>query len=232
MNKSLFFFLSYLSLNSLTSVETRQKICIVDTGIIMSEAISPYLCNDKHWDFTGTGIKDIIGHGTNIAWIYKKYINKNTHCLKIIKYYDANNLINYDQELQSLRQSLKDECSYVNMSFAGSGSSGQEKNILLDLLNNHIILGIAAGNGHVELKYNSCEYYPACYNIKASGFHIIGSGNKQEPDWFSNYGEVITDWANGQTQCAGFNNYGGELCMFGTSQAVPNFLGNLIKKGQ
>lgn len=234
MLKSLFFFLSFFSSNLYLEskiTETRVKICIIDTGIIYSKELYPYMCKGNDYDFTGKGIKDTFGHGTNIAWILKNYLDKDKQCIKVLKFYTWWNISNVDKVKACLNQSIKEECSYINMSFGGGGYDYEERLIIIKALKKKIILGIAAGNDRKELKYN-CNYYPPCYKIKSDYLHIVGSGTSQHPDNFSNYGEIVTDWADGSNQCAGYDQYGYKICMHGTSQAVPNFLGNLIKKGK
>ena len=56
------------------NAENRVRVAVIDTGID-SELATPYLCKDGNKDFTGKGMKDVSGHGTNIAGIIAKKIN-------------------------------------------------------------------------------------------------------------------------------------------------------------
>jgi len=190
------------------------KIAIMDTGINYN-SIDQHLnvCVDGIHDFTGTGIQDNIGHGSNIAAIISKDLDEGyDYCLLILKWFDKknkfNNMISYEKALKYI--SSDKSINIVNMSLSGSGFDYNEKLLLTRILENDTIINVAAGNDGANLDKN-CNSYPACYDSR-----LVVIGNIEESgirNKSSNYGKIIDFWK------IGTNITEAGVTMSGTSQS-------------
>ena len=64
------------------------RVAVIDTGIIVNEKNAPYLCKTGHRDFTGMGLYDEEGHGTEVVnYIIDNAKTKN-FCIVMLKFYD------------------------------------------------------------------------------------------------------------------------------------------------
>lgn len=212
--------------------ENRIKIGVIDTGIVNSKEMFPFLCKGNHYDFTGTSIEDTYNHGTNVAWILKSYINPKTHCLQIFKWYSkdgSNN--NLQNSIDAINKAIIEKVKYLNLSYGGDFPDRNELNVVKQALDKGIIISAAAGNESKELSNKHCNYFPACYKVNNKNFHVTGALDSQGGiTSFSNYGELVTDWNFGELQCEGYDRNGKPICLKGTSQATPRTLGKLIGK--
>lgn len=202
--------------------ETRTKIAIIDSGIILNENTKSYLCNGKHYDLTGTGIEDTISHGTNIAGIIVKQINPIKTCIVVIKYFDYNG--DNSKTAQAFRIAKKERVKFVNYSSSGIGSSLAEKDAIKNLLEKKTYVIVASGNNNQPLLKKSCNYYPACYNFNSKFFKVVGNGENGKPQMDSNYGEQVTDWRDGK-DVDGFG-----IKMSGSSQSTALLTGEMAGK--
>jgi len=180
--------------------EHRKVVAVVDTGINLNEPkLQPYMCNGLSHDFTGTGLQDTNGHGTNIAWNVIKGLNPQRFCLSILKYYqsDVNGNINLKNEIQAFHFAADHHAVLINFSAGGAQTSIEETVVVSRALNLGIIIVVAAGNDGRELDVDNYCYWPACSVIHPK-FHVVGGldqyGHKMI---YSNYGKRITDWALG-----------------------------------
>jgi subtilisin family serine protease len=210
--------------------ETRSRIAVIDTGIIMYPGLDRYLCKGKHFDFTDTGLEDTVGHGTNIAGILQGYMNPNKECLVIYKVYNGGIKFHYSN--QALRRLVIDKIKFANLSFGGLQQESTERNALQEALNAGVVIAVAAGNENTDLN-KDCSYFPVCYHFhgpNAYNFHTVGNSGAFNS---SNYGDkVITDWADGMHVCAGYDARGTLLCSSGSSQSTPKVLGKLIQDNE
>lgn len=211
-------------------IETRIKIAVIDTGIVLSEEIMPYLCNTKHMDFTGSNsIEDIHGHGTNITHIIVRDLNPKVFCIKVLRY--SNGISFYtDKYLEALQNAVNDrEVKYINISIGGDGFIPEERSMILSAVKAKKTVVVAAGNDNKQLQLG-CNIFPACYFLINPYFRVIGNGeNNFRPNPRSNYGMAVTNWTNGKHVCAG-KIRGGEICLSGTSQSAALFTNEIIKK--
>lgn len=206
------------------ATEYRRQIAVLDTGITVNKQTQPYLC-EKQFDLTQTSIEDTILHGTNIAGIIVKKLNPKTSCILVIKYYqnDSKGNTQLDREVQGLRIALDHKVYAVNFSSGGPGFSFKERYAIQQLLNSGIYVIVAAGNNGENLRKNSCNYYPACYNFKSKYFKVVGNGQSSSSiNFLSNYGEVVTDWRDGR-RVEGFG-----IHMSGSSQSTAILTGEIV----
>lgn len=218
----LFVFLIIILTGSVASAENRIRIAIIDTGVNLKLAKS-YLCENGNIDFTGNGLTDVNGHGTNIAGILAKKINKKTHCLQIIKWYhkpikNNNDMIITKRLINSLQTALKYKAKYVNMSMAGNYSFTEEKILLKELIKSGAKVFVAAGNEGHNLDL-SCNSYPACYDIHSPNYFVVANYNNPT----SNYARYVK-WEDGNN-VEGFGIYN-----TGTSQATAVYLSKQLQK--
>ena len=79
--------------NPVVAVENNDRyitIAVIDTGLrkdIVEQGYSKGICKIGHKDFTGTGINDDHGHGTNISGLIHKYAKGLKYCQVIIKFW-------------------------------------------------------------------------------------------------------------------------------------------------
>ena len=202
--------------------ETRTRIAVVDTGIDQ-ELLSEYLCADGHKDFTGTNLRDNIGHGTAMAMLIAKHIDPETHCLVNLKFYDPHYNATIDLVSPIVHISTSD-IKFVNVS-AGGGMPDLDMYEAIKVgLDRGIVYAVAAGNDSIILDF-VCPIWPACFRFDSPNFHVVGALDKQGTTaFFSNYGEAVTDWAPGlNLEIPGF-----DVLISGTSPATAIVTGRLI----
>jgi hypothetical protein len=201
--------------------EDRIKIGVVDTGIILSEETKSWLCKDKwDYDFTGYGISDVHGHGTNVSGLITKGLSPKEYCLVIYKFY--HNQDKFKESIKSLYALWKQlkvtkDLKYVNMSFDGEEFTQHEYNAIYNLLSSGTKVTVASGNSSRNLDVK-CDVFPVCYNFKTN-FYTVGAIDGT----YGNVGKVVKHYEFGTNQ-TGFG-----ITLTGTSQATANFLNRLIK---
>lgn len=220
--------------------ETRDKIAIIDSGIIINEETVKYMCRGPHYDLTYKGLTDIIEHGTNIAGIIAKKIDVEKQCLLIIKYHlsyeeERGFKGNLDREVEALKIALHEKVRIVNFSSGGTELEVREQEMIRKLLDKNIYFITAAGNEGSDLDAH-CDYYPACYNFKSPYFKIVGNGYYQDMTFNgqpikalinlnnSNVGGLITDWRIGK-DIEGFG-----IKLSGTSQSTAIKTSEIVKE--
>ena len=216
--------------NTIKAEEHRKPIAIIDTGLMFEfEEFDPYLCLGGHKDFTGEGLEDKIGHGTNIAWNVVKGLDPDKYCLVIIKWFTKK--ITEEQSLTNPTKAFKwaEKQNPVLINFSGGGIVPiyPEKDVIKDILDsNKTFVVVAAGNEGKNLE-KDCNYYPACYfSNEYMNFHVAGALDKGVKAWFSNYGTPpVTDWEQG-INIAGPR---GRLIMRGTSQSTALISNKILK---
>lgn len=146
--------------------EHRKPVAIIDTGLQFElEEFDPYLCKGGHKDFTGEGLEDKLGHGTNVAWNVMKDLDPSKYCLIVIKWF-TKNISSSETEINTVKAfKWAEKQSPVLINFSGGGYMPilSEKEVIESILNNsQSLIIVAAGNGSKDLK-KECDYYPACY---------------------------------------------------------------------
>jgi hypothetical protein len=205
-----------------TLSETRIKIGIADTGIIVNEETKPWLCKDKwDYDYTGYGIKDVHGHGTNVAGLVVNGLSYNEYCIVVYKFYHTKET--YKESIKSLYSmwthlQTVTGISYMNMSFDGKEFISLEYKAIKGLLDKGGKVTVAAGNNSKSLD-KKCDMFPVCYKFKGH-FYRVGAIDGT----YGNVGKILNAYELGTNQ-TGFG-----ITLTGTSQATANFLNRLIKR--
>jgi hypothetical protein len=197
----------------------QQRIVIIDTGIDKKvfNSNKSIFCKDGHKDFTGHGLNDAHGHGTNVSSLIDKYANYSDYCQIILKiYHNGYSSVRLIQK--SIDYAIKIKADIINISFGGEGYSSVEHRTILRALNNNITIIAAAGNDGKSLN-GSYKYYPASYDNR-----IIVVGNM---GFKSNYGTIVDKWEYAVNVVG---RYG--IPLTGTSQATAIYSGRYINDKQ
>lgn len=196
----------------------KERVAVLDTGH-NSFFHSSYLCDSGHKDFTGTGIHDTHGHGSNVISLIGPKLRKD-QCIVTLKVFGSLSYMPSHSPLEiivrALRYVKEQKFEYVNMSMSGVEYSGAELALLLDIVKQSKVV-VAAGNENLNFDFAPCVIYPACYPIHHPNFFVVGAYDVTR----SNRGRRIKHWA------AGFNQ--GSPTMTGTSQATANFTARLLR---
>lgn len=191
------------------------KIAVVDTGLDFHNT-NIKICDNGHADFTGNGMNDVNGHGSNVSAIIDEYAGDTKHCQIIIKYYNKDKSYDF---VAALKYAIKLKPDIINVSSTGTDPSPEERAIINKALSKHIIIIAAAGNEGKNLDIN-CNFYPVCYK------GVIGVGNLINPfrrNPSSNYGKFLV-WEIGTNITAGGKT------LSGTSQSTAVLTGKLVKE--
>lgn len=207
-------------------VETRIKIAVIDSGIILTEATKKVMCKVGHRDYVGDGIEDKHGHGTNIAGIISNGIDTKKFCLVIFKYFSLNvENNNLDSEIAAFEEAINQEVKFINLSGGGIDPSSRETDVVKRALAKGIKIVVAAGNDGRDLG-KSCQYYPACIPDTTGNLFPVGNCKDGKYVPSSNYGGPVKQCENGM------NVMGFGLKMSGTSQSTAVFTNKLILQYQ
>lgn len=194
---SLFIIFINLFVASNVNAETRIPIAIIDTGIKSNSNLEPYICKDGKHDFTNTGIEDTDGHGTIVAKLITKNLNKNKYCILILKWTSGNTgLNNPDNILKSIHYSIFMDAKFINMSLSGKLYLSLEKKLIEIAIKLGATVVVAAGNNDENLK-ETCNVYPACYNIDHKNFRVVANYHNNGYVCRSNFNGPITDKEDG-----------------------------------
>lgn len=192
------------------------KVAVIDTGLSKNHKVK--LCNTGHKDFTGEGLIDRHGHGTNISHLIEKHSNKINYCQIIIKifrgysaYYETHN----STLARAIDYAINQNVDIINISAGGFGYDIREDGRISAALNKGITVIISAGNSGLNLDQN-CIYYPACYDNRSI---VVGNVNSQ-----SNTGMIVDLIVDGNNKTAG------GYTMSGTSQSSAIVTGRMAEK--
>lgn len=218
-----------LILTLLISTATAQtKVAVLDTGLnIKDSRFRSVLCKTGHYDATGDGIHDYIGHGTHIVGLIKQYAENANYCIIVLKYYRTKDpgWKNIANLLDCYNHALKEGATVINLSLSGSYDDPEEANIIRN--NPGVKFITSAGNNGQDLDF--IPAFPASYgfsNIITVG-NIYPNGVRHET---SNYGTVVTKWevgVNVESTCPGRKN---KCKMTGTSQSTAIATGKYLKE--
>lgn len=200
---------------SIQSYAKTIRVAVIDTGFSTVYNDKVKFCEDSIYDFTGYGIKDVVGHGTNIAGLIVENNEKIDYCLIILKFMHQSSALNIGFYFKALEKVVELKPDIVNLSLGGPGFYRFEAQSIKTLLDNGIQVVAAAGNEGINLNIK-CFFYPACLD---SRIHVIG--NKSAT---SNYGRVVDEIIDGNNKTAlGFT-------ASGSSQSTAIFTQRLIRK--
>lgn len=167
-------------------------------------------------DFTGEGVYDETGHGTNIAGIIANHLSISTHCLMILKWYNSRST--YAAPSVAIEYAVLHHAKYINLSLYGEGQDAKEKYAIAQALSRSIKVIVAAGNDSTDLTLN-CDAYPACYHFpNEKNFYVIA-----DEEWTSNFNGPVDHYEDGK------NVYAWGVTKSGSSQATAIFTGKLAK---
>jgi subtilisin family serine protease len=208
-----------ISLLISTSAYAKQfRVAVIDTGMAITSKL-PY-CSADHADFSGTGLYDKHGHGTNIAALIAREAKGVDFCIVSVKYYSSagNNL---KSMTEAIEYASNQNVDIINISGGGQEYSRTEALVIQKVLNKGIKIIAAAGNEGMDFS-QKCEYYPACYDDRIMA---VGCMNPDyTPCTSSNFGGKI------KTVALGRNQRGSEgVAMTGTSQATAIATGTYLK---
>jgi len=208
--------------------DKRKPVVVIDTGIDFRDPqIAPYLCINGHKDYTGEGLTDFIGHGTNVAWQIIKSFNKQKYCVLAVKYYQRFNIMginNLRGELQGIEYAIELNAALINFSGGGESYSASEDLAVKKSLNSGIKVLVAAGNNNSNLNEN-CNFFPACLKPNKN-LYVVGSLSREGKKMgHSNYGKAVTNWALGEN----VEDQNGKP-LSGTSQATAVLSGLLLMR--
>jgi subtilisin family serine protease len=177
------------------NAESRRIIALVETGLNPAPEVLPYLCESGSRDFTGTDMKDRIGHGTVIAKLAVEGLDPRKVCFVVLKWANQGGG-SPEHVLQAIKYAIGIGASIINLSLGGESWSTDEHRALEVALAQHIHVVVAAGNDGLNMS-RVCPYYPACYRFKSPYFHVVGSYDGDVREEWSNWGTPITDRACG-----------------------------------
>lgn len=232
------------------SAKSQIRVAVIDTGIdtIAVEKYRDALCDSGHKDFTGEGIYDFNGHGTNVSGLIHKYARGSNYCQVIIKVFPLRPATPEERIkmfLDAVNYAIDIGVNIINISSGGYESMETEYNAFMRAAKNKVLVVAAAGNEGQRLGEKYCEtidvptkkknhtvtitvcrraqFYPAMY--KSNWILSVGNkmrNNKRHPS--SNYGKYVEVWENG-VNAVGL--YGPP--MTGTSQATAITTGKIVR---
>lgn len=222
----LFFILIGITANSKTL-----RVAVIDTGFTKyktdnKSVVHPKLCKESK-DFTGTGLNDTHGHGTNVAYLIAKNAGDVDYCLIILKFWDEklhkSTMGPTKNTISSLKAAYRLNADVVNFSGGGYGFNGLESYWVGKLIiDKKTIMFAAAGNDSKYLRNeHSCGFFPACY---FNAINVVGNINDDGSIHHkSNLGPMVDLWEKG------VNASDGIITMTGTSQSTAIATGKFIK---
>jgi len=201
------------------------RVVVLDTGIKSTVTDIPYCEGGKlNRDFTGKGINDNQGHGTNVSGlIHKKIKNKNRYCQIIVKWYERNDKFSDITYIRSMDYIKTLKYDVLNLSLGGYDTSETIlKKVEGQFVKNELDRGVkiiaAAGNQGKNLN-EGCHHYPSCHDDR---IYTVGAKEGDYVAYYSNYGKHVDEYNMGTKQEA----YG--IVLTGTSQATANATGEYV----
>lgn len=194
------------------------KVAVIDTG---RPSIGIRSCDEGSMDFTGEGLEDREGHGTNVVNLIAQYAGDADYCIMYLKYYTPKG-DNLRTSIQAWKRAIQQKADVIIYAGGGKQYSGDEEEVVKQALAQGAFIFAAAGNEETNLEHN-CNYYPACLDWK-----IVKVGCKK-PDGTlctkSNYAKNLENFVYAD----GFNRSAGGYTRTGTSQATAVVTGRFIK---
>jgi subtilisin family serine protease len=203
------------------------KVAVVDTGLDLNDPrLKKHLCRIGHADFTGEGIEDTHGHGTNMVGLIEKYAGLGNYCLVIYKYYSKNlpDLVNIKNEIKAFKKAVANKVRVVNFSSSGTAFDEEELGIIKN--NPKVTFVVAAGNNGVDIDLIQNASYPAGYFLPNE--IVVGSTNQEgKRSTTSNYSRNIIVYEMGENVYT--TSLDGYTRISGTSESTAIHTGKLIR---
>lgn len=206
----------------LVAANAAPKIAVIDTGFSAQAKDAVKLCKTGHYDFVNNEKKvgvDEYGHGTVVSAIMSQASKKKYRCMlvyKVIGFFGTNDVT---KDIgRAIMHAVSNGAKVINISMGGPGISYRNKRIINAALKRGVKFFVAAGNDNVNMD-KVCNYYPACYNLDNTNFHVVGSMNAlMQKSSYSNYGAKVNTWIFGEPIING-------RIFYGTSFASPHAAG-------
>lgn len=216
-------------------------IAVIDSGYDNAYAERLNLCKHvKHRVYTtGTGMRDVDGHGTNVGGLIvaKANASKSDYCLAFYKVFDGKKKNGRAEQriADAVSQAVADGAAIINLSLSGRGAYPVEYEALREAVFSDAWIVVAAGNEGLNLD-KGCSVFPVCYPLM---MYRIGNGKLVSivPDKAkkkalvtvmrhrsSNYGSMIQNWIPG----CDTESVNGKMC--GSSQSTAIASGLLIEQ--
>lgn len=215
-------FLLVLIPSYLSATEYRVPIGVIDSGVSKEIARQKYMCKNGQYNFIPhTTAEDVIGHGSNVVSAIGENIDSDIYCIMSFKIFDGNpNTIIKDlanRIMNALKMAKNKDIRFLNVSMDGNGVIQGEFELYKSMVDDGVIVSVAAGNNHANLDYK-CISFPACYKkrINSNNFHVVGA---TFVDAKSNYGSIVE-----------YKELGVWKDLKGTSQAAPIHLARILNK--
>jgi hypothetical protein len=207
-------------LSTITSIHAAGKptvVAVIDSGLTAMRL--PNLCKFGHKDFTGKGLGDRDGHGTNVSGIIDNFAKNTYYCQVILKYFDPSVKNNQKNAIEAFKHAVRLKVDVINFSSTGDLPSSEEKAIIQQALDAGIAVVVPSGNSRRDLD-KDCSVYPACYDRRITVIGRSDSIGRHQ----SGYGSVVDayEW--------GYRVTGLGITLSGTSQATASHTGKLIAK--
>ncbi len=190
------------------------RVAVIDTGINYTRARN--LCPAGHKDFTGKGLYDANGHGTNVSGLIDKNVGSRNYCQVIIKYFhdkgDEYNVVFTSN--QAFSHAIDMGVDIINFSSVGFAPNKLERELVKKALDRGIIIITPSSNRNLNLD-DFCNVFPACYDER-----IVVIGNSEGP---TGKGRIVDAYVSGK------NKYAWGVTMSGASQATAITTGKYIK---
>lgn len=196
------------------------KVAVIDTGLNLADPrFSTALCQGGHKDFTGTGLRDKVGHGTFVAGLIKNAAyDHSKYCLLILKVTDTK--AGMVPISEAIVYATQQGAKIINISMTGKKADPDEKAVMEK---SGALFSIAAGNEDKD--YHTS--FPGGYGLK--NVTVVGNWDckrkKKNPN--SNYGTDITWRCGTEVTSTGIK---GTSKGSGTSFAAPLYTAELINQ--
>lgn len=207
------FLFTFLSIN--TAKADTIKVAVIDTGVDFK--IAKNLCLTGHKDFTGYGLEDVSGHGSNVSGIIDDRAGKAQYCQIIIKYFHSmfSDIRNLETSEKAFEYVNTLDVDIVNFSSTGPVYSSKEKKYIKKLLDKNVKVVVPSGNKYINLDLN-CSVFPACYDNRLIVVgRLIG---------LFGFGKIVDHYE------PGYRVPGNGVVLTGTSQSTASITGKLIKE--